>query len=67
MDLSDAIVGNFGSSDNAVMSVLFGKEKALGKLPFDLPSSMSDVQNQHSDIADDTTSPLFKRGYGIVY
>ena len=35
-----ALIGNFGVSDDALIDVLSGKAAPLGKLPFDLPSSM---------------------------
>jgi beta-glucosidase len=50
-------------SDGALFDVLTGKAKPQGKLPFELPSSMAEVQVQKSDVPYDTAHPLYKFGY----
>ena len=64
-----ALLGNFGVSDDALIDVLSGKAGAapLGKLPFDLPSSMASVEAQRSDVAHDLANPLYPFGYGRRY
>ena len=64
--LADAILGNFGASDAAVLDVLTGKAKARGRLPFELPRSMAAVAAQDPAAPDDSVDPLYPRGAGIV-
>ncbi|KAB8038566.1 glycoside hydrolase family 3 protein [Janthinobacterium aquaticum] len=66
-DKASAVIGNFGVSDSALFDVLTGKAKPQGKLPFELPSSMAEVQVQKSDVPYDTARPLYKFGYGLSY
>jgi beta-glucosidase len=35
----------------------------VGRLPFDLPSSQAHVEASRTDVAFDTESPLFTRGF----
>lgn len=62
-----ALVADFGASDEAVLDVLFGKQKPEGKLPFELPSSMDAVRKQRSDVPYDSESPLYPFGYGLEF
>ena len=62
-----AIVGNFGTTDDAILDVLFGRARPEGKLPFDLPSSWAAVLEQKPDVPFDTRDPLFRLGYGLRY
>jgi beta-glucosidase len=64
---ASALVANFGVSDAALMDALTGKVKPEGKLPFELPSSMAEVEAQQPDIAHDTAHPLYKIGFGRRY
>lgn len=66
-DKATAILGNFGVSDSALFDVISGKAKPEGKLPFELPSSMAEVEAQKSDLPHDTATPLYKFGYGLSY
>ncbi|HEX8048875.1 glycoside hydrolase family 3 N-terminal domain-containing protein [Rhizobium sp.] len=66
-DQASAILGNFGASDEALFDVIEGKQKAEGKLPFELPSSMAEVLAQKSDVPHDTLHPLYPIGYGQTY
>ena len=66
-DKASAMIGNFGVSDGALFDVLTGKAKPEGKLPFELPSAMAEVQAQKSDVPYDTARPLYKFGYGLSY
>lgn len=65
--VSDALVGTFGVSDQAILDVAFGRHPPSGKLPFELPSSMSEVEAQHEDVPDDTANPLFPFGWGLRF
>lgn len=66
IDKADIVIGNFGVSDQALLETLLGQYPFDGKLPFELPSSMTAVEQQHSAIPDDSESPLFPFGYGLV-
>jgi beta-glucosidase len=45
-----ALLANFGAGDRALFDILTGKAKPEGRLPFELPSSMQDVETQSSEI-----------------
>ena len=66
-DISSAFLVNFGLSDQALVDVLTGKQKALGRLPFELPSSMAEVVKQRADTPSDTDNPLYPLGHNIHY
>lgn len=66
-DRAGAILGNFGASDAALFDVIEGKQKAEGKLPFELPSSMAEVLAQKSDVPHDSANPLYPIGYHMQY
>ena len=62
-----AIVATFGSEDGAVLDVLFGKFKPVGRLPIELPRSMQAVENQKEDMPRDSLNPLYEFGFGLTY
>ena len=62
-----ALLGNFGVSDAALLDVLTGRAKPEGTLPFELPSSMAEVEAQRSDLPHDTRRPLYPIGFGRHY
>ena len=62
-----ALLGNFGVGDNALLDVVTGIAKPEGRLPFELPSSMSEVEMQRSDVPHDTAHPLYRIGFGLRY
>ena len=66
-NMSGALMGTFGVSDEAMLDVLFGRHNPAGKLPFELPSSMAEVEAQLEDVPDDTANPLFPYGWGLSY
>ena len=65
--ISDALVGTFGVSDQAILDVVFGRHAPNGQLPFELPSSISEVKAQQEDMPDDTVNPLFPFGWGLRF
>ena len=67
LDHSDAVLANYGVSDEVLLRTLLGKEKPQGHLPFELPSSMAEVAAQLGDVPDDTANPLFEAGFGLRY
>ncbi|SDT64244.1 glycoside hydrolase family 3 protein [Actinoplanes derwentensis] len=60
-----ALTGSFGSSDEALLDVLFGRSPATGTLPFQLPSSMAEVKASREDVPNDTPNPLFHYNHGL--
>ncbi|MEZ4986167.1 MAG: glycoside hydrolase family 3 N-terminal domain-containing protein [Saprospiraceae bacterium] len=62
-----ALIANYGTSDKSLCEVLFGNEKPMGNLPFELPSSMEAVRDQLSDLPYDSKDPLFPFGFGLRY
>ncbi len=66
-DRASALIGNFGVSDVALLDVLTGVAQLEGRLPFELPSSMQEVEAQRSSIPHDTAHPLYGIGFGRRY
>ena len=62
-----AVIADYGSSDKSVCEILFGNAEPIGKLPFELPSSMEAVYKQKTDVPYDSENPLFKFGFGLKY
>jgi beta-glucosidase len=62
-----AILANFGVSDDALLDVVAGRAKPMGKLPFDLPASAEQVAAQKSSMAHDIARPLYPFGFGRRY
>jgi beta-glucosidase len=60
-----AVVAVFGTADEAVLDVLFGRTRPEGRLPFELPSSMDAVRAQLPDVPGDSPDPLFRLGHGL--
>ena len=67
VEKSMSLIGTFGVQDKVIFETIFGDNNPSGQLPFEIPSSMEDVKNQNSDVADDTKSPIFKYGHGLSY
>ena len=67
IDKADAILGNFGISDTALMDVIVGNIAPQGKLPFELPANMERVREQQADVPFDTVDELFGFGFGLEY
>ncbi|HLN54816.1 MAG TPA: glycoside hydrolase family 3 N-terminal domain-containing protein [Bacteroidales bacterium] len=61
------LIANFGSSDEALLDVIFGDFNPQGNLPFELPSSMAAVRSQKEDVPYDSENPLYKFGFGLHY
>jgi beta-glucosidase len=62
-----ALLATFGVSDEALFDVLTGKHAPMGKLPFEMPSSMDAVRAQLEDVPHDSKAPLFPIGSGLTY
>lgn len=65
-DKAAALTGSFGSSDEALLDVLFGRAPSSGTLPFELPSSMAAVEASREDVPHDTRDPLYPYGHGLT-
>jgi beta-glucosidase len=63
LPLATAIVGSYGTCDDALVDALTGRIPPRGRLPFDLPRSMEQVRRHGEDVPgyDD---PLFRCGDG---
>jgi len=66
-DRATALLANFGVSDDALLDVVTGVGQPGGRLPFELPSSMQEVEAQESDVPHDTAHPLYRIGSGLRY
>jgi beta-glucosidase len=64
---AQALLVEYGASDEAVLDVIFGKARPEGKLPFELPFSMDAVRNQKADVPYDSDDPLYPFGFGLAY
>ena len=60
-----ALIGNFGVSDTALLDVVTGIAHPVGRLPFELPSSMEEVEAQSSSRPHDSRHPLYPIGAGL--
>lgn len=57
----------FDVFDSALLDVVFGKFNPVGKLPFEVPSSMEAVRAQLEDVPFDSKDPTFKFDHGLSY
>ena len=64
LPMAAAIVGSYGTSDDALIDALSGRIAPEGRLPFDLPRSMEQVRQHHEDVPG-YEDPLFPFGHGI--
>jgi len=64
---SAGLIANFGATDEAVLDVVFGRFNPGGKLPFELPSSMTAVREQQEDMPYDSEAPLYPFEHGLSY
>jgi beta-glucosidase-like glycosyl hydrolase len=66
---AQALMVNFGTSPEAFLDVVFGKDGSgpEGMLPFDLPRSDEAVEASREDVPFDTENPVFRFGHGLRY
>ena len=64
LPLASALVGSYGTSDEAMVDALTGTIAPVGRLPFDLPRSMEQVR-QHAEDVPGYDDPLFAFGHGL--
>ncbi|WUC81248.1 glycoside hydrolase family 3 C-terminal domain-containing protein [Streptomyces sp. NBC_00536] len=60
-----ALVADYGAADAALLDVAFGRARAEGRLPFELPRSMAAVAASRPDVPNDTVDPVFPAGHGL--
>lgn len=61
------LLATFDVVDNAVLDVIFGRFNPVGKLPFQIPSSIESVKAQLEDVPFDLENPAFDYGFGLSY
>ncbi|MCR4765341.1 MAG: glycoside hydrolase family 3 C-terminal domain-containing protein [Bacteroidaceae bacterium] len=69
-DLKSTVKGcflTFDCLDNAFLDVVFGKFNPVGKLPFEIPATMKDVEAQLEDVPFDAPNKAFEFGFGLSY
>lgn len=64
-NVASTLIANFGSSDSVLIDTLFGELQPVGRLPFDIPSSMESVRASRPDTPFDTAEPTFRFGFGL--
>ncbi len=64
---SKGLIADFSSQDNVILDLILGKFKPVGKLPFELASSMEEILKQKEDLPYDTKNPLYPFGAGLNY
>lgn len=62
-----ALLAVYGCGDAALADVLFGRARPEGRLPFQLPRSMREVEAGRPDVPQESTDPLFPFGHGLRY
>ncbi|MEX0359753.1 MAG: glycoside hydrolase family 3 protein [Allomuricauda sp.] len=64
---ANALLVDFGTSDEALVGLLSGEVNPKAKLPFELPSSQEAVEKQLEDVPYDSENPLYPFGFGLSY
>lgn len=64
---AEALLAEFGTSDEVLADLLFGEKQPEGQMPFELPSSWEAVQKQLEDVPYDSEDPLYPFGHGLRY
>jgi beta-glucosidase len=67
VDAADAVFGSFGVDDRILLDAATGRAPLSGRLPFDLPRSLSAVTAAREDVPFDTEHPLFRFGHGLPF
>jgi beta-glucosidase len=66
-DVATAIVGSFGSGDQALAHALTTPGAMRGRLPFQLPRTMAAIERNQADVPNDLDDVLFPEGFAQEY
>ncbi len=66
-DASKAVIADFECQDEIILELIFGLFNPTGKLPIEIPSSISAVENQLEDVPYDSKNPLYPFAHGLSY
>lgn len=61
------LIADFDVANDLILDLIFGVFSPSGKLPFDMPRSMQEVEKQLEDVPFDTANPVFQFGDGMSY
>ena len=61
-----ALLAAYGASDEALLDTVFGRSLPEGRLPFQLPRSMEEVEHGRPDVPQESPDPLFAFGHGLT-
>jgi len=61
------LIANFDVANDLILDLIFGIFSPSGKLPFDMPRSMQEVEKQLEDVPFDTSNQVFEFGDGMSY
>lgn len=64
---ADALIANFGVSDEVLFERLTSNENYTAKTPFELPRTMQSVLSQDPAKPHDSNNPLFKINFGLSH
>jgi beta-glucosidase len=66
-EASSAVIADFDCSDEIILELIFGGFTPNGRLPFEMPSSKTAVENQLEDVPYDSENPLYEFGHGLEF
>jgi beta-glucosidase len=61
------LLATYAVRDDALLDVLTGRAEPGGRLPFDLPRSTAAVAASPTDVAFESSDPVFRFGDGLRY
>ena len=65
--LSSALIIEFGSKEDIIADIVFGRYIPTGKLPIEIPRNQKSLEQQFEDVPYDSNNPLYKFGHGLTY
>lgn len=65
--LSKSVIASFECQEDILLELITGQFSPSGKLPFEIPSSVSAVEAQKEDVPYDSQDPLYTFGHGLQY
>ncbi|MFD8008123.1 glycoside hydrolase family 3 C-terminal domain-containing protein [Streptomyces mirabilis] len=63
---ADALLAVYGTSDSALLGVVFGRAHAEGRLPFQPPRSMDEVRRRRPDVRQESSDPVVPFGHALT-